>query len=235
MIDKVEWDNLITTERITALQDRVETLEAAIRKHRDYRGDHRCHLDDGELYAVLPEGDIRPARETAVTIENCQRFIDCRQQGREYVSPQDRVEELERALVRETKLFNKGLFRLASGAQSDLKIDCDALTDSDLECVAHELSKRLPAFGSVHGVPRGGLRLAQQMEQYTTKGRPLIVDDVWTTGSTMKALKKNLVGDGEAVGAVIFARTWIAPWVHAWWGMSPEGPQEDVMAEMEDW
>lgn len=80
--------------------DEIARLEAAIRKHRDYRGDHRCHLDDAELYTTaLPEGDTRPEKETAVTIENCQRFIDCRQKGREYISPQVRIEELEAALA----------------------------------------------------------------------------------------------------------------------------------------
>lgn len=77
------------------LLDVVERLRDAIRRHRDYRGDDRCHLDDGELYDVLPEGDTRPARDTAITLENCQRYIDCRQLGREYVSPQRRIEELE--------------------------------------------------------------------------------------------------------------------------------------------
>jgi hypothetical protein len=75
--------------------DEVERLRAAIRKHRDERGDDRCHADDGELYSVLPEGDTRPARETAVTLENCAKYIECRQTGREYVSPQRRIEELE--------------------------------------------------------------------------------------------------------------------------------------------
>lgn len=77
------------------LHFRCTTLEAAIRQHRDERGDDRCHADDGRLYAVLPEGDTRPARETAVTIENCVKYIECRQTGREYVSPQRRIEELE--------------------------------------------------------------------------------------------------------------------------------------------
>jgi hypothetical protein len=76
----------------------VMILRSAIRRHRDYRGDDRCHLDDGELYAVLPEGDTRPAKDTEVNIENCWKFITCRQQGREYVSPQRRIEELEAAL-----------------------------------------------------------------------------------------------------------------------------------------
>lgn len=82
-------------ERIATLAQRIMDLETAIRRHRDYRGDDRCHLDDGELYSFLPEGDTRPAKDTAVTIENCYRYITCRQQGREYISPQRRIEELE--------------------------------------------------------------------------------------------------------------------------------------------
>lgn len=78
----------------------VERLRAAIRQHRDERGDDRCHADDGRLYAVLPEGDTRPERETLVTLENCQRYIECRQTGREYVSPQRRIEELESEVER---------------------------------------------------------------------------------------------------------------------------------------
>lgn len=74
---------------------KLEELRAAVRQHRDERGDDRCHADDGRLYAALPEGDTRPPHETAVTIENCQKFIDARQAGREYVSPQRRIEELE--------------------------------------------------------------------------------------------------------------------------------------------
>lgn len=72
----------------------VERLRAGIRKHMNQRGDDRCHLDDGELYALLPEGDTRPAVDTAVTLENCRRFIACRQQGREYVSPERELERL---------------------------------------------------------------------------------------------------------------------------------------------
>jgi hypothetical protein len=80
---------------LETLRAEVERLRAAIRRHRDCRGDDRCHADDGELYAALPEGDTRPARDTAVTLENCARYIECRQTGREYISPQRRIEELE--------------------------------------------------------------------------------------------------------------------------------------------
>lgn len=77
----------------------TEMFRAAIRKHRDYRGDHRCWMDDEELYKVLPEGYTPPARDSAVEIKNCERFISCRQNpATVYVSPETRIEELERAL-----------------------------------------------------------------------------------------------------------------------------------------
>lgn len=76
-------------------EEEVIKLRAAIRKHRDMSGDDRCYIDDAELYSVLPEGDTRPETCTAVTIENCAKFIECRQSGREYISPQRRIEELE--------------------------------------------------------------------------------------------------------------------------------------------
>ena len=41
-----EWHQIATTEmrRAEDALDRVALLEFAIRKHRDYRGDDRCHL-----------------------------------------------------------------------------------------------------------------------------------------------------------------------------------------------
>ena len=89
-------------EGLASLRSEIERLCDAIRKHMNMRGDDRCFLDDHELYeTALPEGDTRPACDTAVTIENCQRFIACRQQGREYVSPAREIERL-RALLEET-------------------------------------------------------------------------------------------------------------------------------------
>ncbi len=57
--------------------------EAAIKNHRDQRGDDRCWLDDYELYDVLDEGlefkanNALPDRETFLA--NCERFHLCRQ------------------------------------------------------------------------------------------------------------------------------------------------------------
>lgn len=82
------------------LSGEVSRLRAAVRKHRDYRGDDRCFQDDAELYAVLPEGDTRPAVDTAVTLENCQKYIACRQAGRVYVSPERELEWARGAIER---------------------------------------------------------------------------------------------------------------------------------------
>lgn len=49
LADAIQMERDIRRQ-IEAERDR---LAAAIRKHRDTRGDDRCHLDDGELYAVL--------------------------------------------------------------------------------------------------------------------------------------------------------------------------------------
>ena len=79
--------------------EKVAELEAAIRRHRDQRGDDRCWMDDSWLYAILPEGYSPPAIDSAVELENCKRFIECRRNpATTYVSPQRRIDELEAVL-----------------------------------------------------------------------------------------------------------------------------------------
>ena len=107
-------------------------------------------------------------------------------------------------------LLLAGNFILSSGKSSNFKIDCDALSDSDIQTVAMLLKESLPAFGDVEGVPDGGLRLASAIKQYATRGPLLIVDDVWTTGRSMWRVR----GDRDGViGAVIFARCAVEYWV----------------------
>lgn len=81
--------------------DKVAMYEAAIRSHRDARGDDRCWLDDEELYKTLPEGYTPPKRDTCVELENCIRFVKTRQHPvTVYVSPQRRIDELETLVAR---------------------------------------------------------------------------------------------------------------------------------------
>jgi hypothetical protein len=103
MANPVDWGPLpatvgrpILAQENARLVSEVDRLRAAIRKHRDYRGDDRCWQDDEELYAVLPEGYTPPARDSAVELKNCERYIACRHNpATECVSPQRRIEELE--------------------------------------------------------------------------------------------------------------------------------------------
>jgi hypothetical protein len=81
---------------IDELRAENSRLMMAIRKHRDYRGDDKCYMDDRELYSILPEGYTPPPFDAAVELENCKKYIACRQDpSTTYVSPQRRIEELE--------------------------------------------------------------------------------------------------------------------------------------------
>ena len=106
-------------------------------------------------------------------------------------------------------LFRSGVFHLHGGQTSRWKIDCDALTDADLETLALMLSERVSPFGRVEGVLSGGLCLAAAMRKFVTSGPLLIVDDVLTTGTSMEAQRNGR----EAIGAVLFARGACPAWV----------------------
>lgn len=108
-------------------------------------------------------------------------------------------------------LFNLGDFTLASGKHSHFLIDCDALSARDWEALAFMLAGLLPPFGPVEGVPRGGLALAEAMRRHATEGCStlLLTDDVYTSGGSMERHRAGR----DAIGAVVFARGPVAPWV----------------------
>ena len=59
-------------------------------------------------------------------------------------------------------LFQRGDITLHSGGKSDFKIECDALTDEDVETLAYLISKKYK-FNMVCGVAEGGLRLEEAL------------------------------------------------------------------------
>ena len=97
---------------------------------------------------------------------------------------------------------------LNSGRRSSFKIECDDLTDAEVAAMCALLVKVLPPFGAVSGVPTGGLRLEEAMRPHVTAGPLLIVDDVWTTGGSVRRHIVSLPPEAGAVGmvAVLFAR-----------------------------
>lgn len=108
-------------------------------------------------------------------------------------------------------LFQRKTFTTHSGKVAHYKIECDALTDEDIETLAWLISKR-GDIKEVHGIPRGGDRLAAALRKYCTpSGVTLIVDDVLTTGKSMEVARAKI---GQyAVGVVIFARASCPSWI----------------------
>lgn len=121
-------------------------------------------------------------------------------------------------------LFRKTDFRMHSGGLAHYKIECDALTDDDIETLAFIIAQKAQlitgeertGIRDVYGVPRGGVRLANALRRYNDKWGTIrvIVDDVLTTGRSMEQARSSL-GWNDAFGVVIFARgncpSWIKP------------------------
>lgn len=112
-----------------------------------------------------------------------------------------------------TNLFQRVNIVLHSGEKSDFKIECDALTNEDIETLAYLVNKQI-SFRNVVGVPKGGIRLANSLMQYRTPetNTLLIVDDVFTTGRSMEE-EKSKYGIVPIHGVVIFARNKCPDWV----------------------
>ena len=120
-------------------------------------------------------------------------------------------------------LFNSGQFRLHSGSVSSFKIDCDALTEDDWKAIAAIVGQHTK-FGQVIGVPSGGLRLAEALAPYCTSGPTLIVDDVLTTGASMREVAEGLGAMHPYTGFVLFARGPCPSWVWPLFVMSEPKP-----------
>ncbi len=116
-------------------------------------------------------------------------------------------------------LFQLGNFTLNSGAKSGFKIECNGLADGDWAALAEMIRLLVGPFGSVEGVPRGGLKLAEHLRPHQTDGPHLIVDDVLTSGGSMVRARKEYRMRAahtdcmtmDVIGAVVFARGSCSP------------------------
>lgn len=121
-----------------------------------------------------------------------------------------------------TGVLQQADFTLASGRRSSFKVECDELTPDELAITCAILAKALPPFGSVVGVPTGGVRAADALVPHCTIGHQavLVVDDVWTTGGSMRRFMAEN-GIPTHRGAVLYARGPVPSWVTALWTIHP--------------
>jgi hypothetical protein len=123
-------------------------------------------------------------------------------------------------------LFQRKTFKMHSGQMTNFKIECDNLSDEDIETFAMVIAEHI-VFGRVVGVPTGGIRIAKALEKYCDNDPNLpvlLVDDVLTTGKSMEEVKDELVKEEDIViGVVLFARGPCPAWIHPvfqMWGLN---------------
>ena len=119
---------------------------------------------------------------------------------------------------RHTHLFIEEDFTGHSGDQLHWKIEMDALEDAEWKCIARMIMEISPPFKEAIGIPRGGVKLGKLLNLHGTGKRedPIcIVDDVLTTGGSMKEFKtkRQWRNPSKYIGWVVFARTPPPDWV----------------------
>lgn len=117
-------------------------------------------------------------------------------------------------------LFTRGSFTSHAGHILHWKINCDALTEADWECLAVIALKMMSShrFPGVHlpseivGIPTGGLKFADAINKKAGWSYPeptfrLWVDDVYTTGKSFS----KVMDRPTDMGLAVFARGRIPP------------------------
>lgn len=109
--------------------------------------------------------------------------------------------------------YSSSPITLHSGHISHFKIDCDALTDQDLQSLAALAATKIQ-FKQAIGVPSGGLRFATHLNIYADISQKtiLIVDDVLTTGKSMQEYADKYPNE-QIKGIVIVARNTCPEWI----------------------
>ncbi len=121
-------------------------------------------------------------------------------------------------------LFEWGTFTSHAGKSLDFKIECDAFSPDDWDCLARMVVSRLyKPFSHAEGIPRGGVPFANALNKYGSGNKedmPIICDDIWTTGKSFKDYIDENYPD------------WLATMGHRWvvFRRGPVQPLNDVNA-----
>ena len=118
------------------------------------------------------------------------------------------------------KLFQSVDFKSHSGLELKWKIECDAISDPEWFTISQMIMEISVPFKEAIGIPRGGTKLGNLLNQYGTGKREdpvLLVDDVLTTGESMKQFKtkRSWRYPSDYIGWVVFARNKCPDWVTA--------------------
>ena len=117
-------------------------------------------------------------------------------------------------------LFQKIDFTSHAGLDLTWKIEMDALSHREWECISHMIRELSPPFREAIGIPRGGNVLGKLLNRHGTGKRtdPIcIVDDVLTTGGSMNEFlqKRQWRYPTKYIGWVVFARNKPPHWCKA--------------------
>ena len=115
--------------------------------------------------------------------------------------------------VTSANLFTSGDFTSHAGLPLKWKIECDAIRPEEWETLAQMIMEyETMPFREVSGIPTGGMALASALDKYKSPNADdfvLVVDDVWTTGMSMKDhIKENYPSylKAQVKKWVVFAR-----------------------------
>jgi len=107
-------------------------------------------------------------------------------------------------------LFQKIDFVSHAGIPMSWKIECDAITLAEWQCLAKMIMEyQKSPFSRAEGIPRGGVALGVALNKYAS-GNPkdpvLIADDVYTTGTSFKEYCKEHYPNEFVYQWTVFAR-----------------------------
>lgn len=116
-------------------------------------------------------------------------------------------------------LFQDGDFVSHAGLPLAWKIECDAITDDEWRCLAKMImGYQTKPFSKVVGIPRGGKKLEDALQPYCDTRTfndhigdivnypVLIVDDVYTTGTSFREFREEHYLQQEVYQWCVFAR-----------------------------